>query len=142
MRRLRAICAGRLSEADYLARVTAVRDEIVGNKVADDLPNAVRGDAFAGAVWRLMREMLVPIARPDLDVVSAEAALAVAALVRAEYRVGWQDDAGPQNAMRAGIDDHLYAEVRGRRGLQRLESAAMDRIVDGVISIARRQLAR
>ena len=134
--------AGRLSEADYLARVTAVRDEIVGAKVADDLPNTVRGDAFAGAIWRLMREMLVPIAGPDLDVISAEAAVTVAALVRAECRVGWQDDAGPQNAMRAGIDDYLYAEVKGRRELCGLDSATMDRIADGVIGIARRQLAR
>ena len=44
--------------------------------------------------------------------------------------------------MRAGIDDYLYAEVKGRRELCGLDSATMDRIADGVIGIARRQLAR
>jgi type I restriction enzyme R subunit len=134
--------AGRLSEADYLARVTAVRDEIVGAKVADDLPEVVRGNDFAAAVWRLLRETLASIAGSDLDKVAAEAALAIAALVRTECRVGWQDDAGPQNAMRAGIDDYLYVEVKGRHGLWGLDAAIMDRIADGAIGIARRQLAR
>ena len=132
--------AGRLSEADYLARVTAVRDEIVGAKIADDLPDTVRSDAFSSAVWRLLRETLAPITGTDLDGIAADTALAIAALVRAECRVGWQDDAGTQNAMRAGIDDHLYAEVKGRRGLWGLDPATMDRIADGVIGIARRQL--
>lgn len=62
--------------------------------------------------------------------------------MRAACRVGWQDDIGPQNAMRAAIDDYLYDEVRGRRGVWSLDAAAMDAIADRIIAVARRQLAR
>lgn len=134
--------AGRLSEADYLARVTAVRDEIVGAKAAEDLPEAMRGDAFAGAVWRILRHALEPMAGSAVDAIASEATLAIATAVRAECRVGWQDDAGPQNAMRAAIDDYLYDEVKGRRGLWGLDAGTMDEVADRVIAVARRQLAR
>ena len=106
------------------------------------VPASATDEDLRRAYRRLLRETLAPIAGSDSAVVAAEAALAIAALVRTECRVGWQDDAGPQNAMRAGIDDHLYAEVKGRRGLWGLDTATMDRIADGVIGIARRQLAR
>lgn len=134
--------AGRLSEADYLARVTAVRDQIVGATVADDIPEPIRGDDFAGAVWRILDEALSPLAGSTTDDIATEATMSVAAAVRKECRVGWQDDAGPQNAMRAAIDDYLYDEVRGRRGIWGLNAAAMDDVADRIIAVARRQLAR
>ncbi len=134
--------AGRLSEAEYLARVTAVRDELVGTKAAADVPGAVRNDQFASAAWRILCEALEPLAGPDLDEVVSEAAVALSAIVRTHCRVGWQDDSGPQNAMRAAIDDHLYDEVKGRRGVWGLDTVAMDWIADQIISVARRQLAR
>jgi type I restriction enzyme R subunit len=134
--------AGRLSEADYLSRVTAVRDEIVGAKAGDDLPEEFRGDSFAGAVWRMLRQALEPVAGFGVDVVASEASVAIAAAVRAQCRVGWQDDSGPQKAMRAAIDDYLYDEVKGRRGLWALDAGTMDELADRVIAVARRQLAR
>ncbi|QDZ08217.1 type I restriction endonuclease subunit R [Sphingomonas panacisoli] len=134
--------AGRLSEADYLARVTAVRDEIVGVKASEDLPEAVRGDDFAGAVWRILREALLPLAGDDVDHIATDVTSSITAAVRAECRVGWQDDIGPQNAMRAGIDDILYDRVRDRRGIWGLDAAAMDEIADRIIAVARRQLPR
>ena len=134
--------AGRLSEADYLARVTEVRDEIVGLKAADDLPQDVRGDEFAAAVWRILHAALGPFSIKDINDVAVEASLALCAAVRAQCRVGWQDDAGPQNAMRAAIDDYLYDEIRGRRGVWGLDAIAMDDIADRIIAVARRQLAR
>ena len=134
--------AGRLSEAEYLARVTAVRDEIVGVVAASDVPEPVRGDEFAASVWRILHDVLEPVAGTSLGTVAREAAVAIAAIVRAHCRVGWQDDSGPQNEMRRAIDDYLYDDVKGRHGIYGLNTEMMDSIADQVIGIAQRQLAR
>jgi type I restriction enzyme, R subunit len=44
--------------------------------------------------------------------------------------------------MRGAIDDYLYDEVRGRRGVWGLDAGVMDSISDRIIAVARRQLAR
>ncbi len=132
--------AGRLSEADYLQSMMAVRDEIVGVRAAEDVPEALRPDEFAAAVFRILQEALAVLAPGDELLQSA--AMAIASMVRQEVRVGWQDDAGPQNAMRNRIEDYLMDDLKGSGQLSGLSFDDVDLILDQVLAVGRRQLAR
>lgn len=134
--------AGRLSEADLIERLTPIRDEVIGAAASDDVPDAIRGDAFAAVVFRIVREELAAIAGDAVDDIAMESGIALAGIVRAECRVGWQDDTGPQNAMRDGIESWLHDELNRARGLYGLDWDAIDRMADQIIASARRQLAR
>lgn len=131
--------AGRLAEAEYLTRVRAIRDQVVRQGQGDDVPDAVRGDDLATAVWRVAAEVLATVSEDAA--ISTEVGAAFAAIVRKHRRVGWQHDPDVENSIRNEMDDYLYDEIKGRRGLYGLEIDAMDQLIDRAIAIARRQLS-
>lgn len=133
--------AGRFAEAEYLTRVRDIRDKIVGHGASDDLPAGVRGDELASAIWRLAGEVLAPVAGAETGSVSVEVGAALAGIVRAHRRVGWQGDPDVENAIRNAMDDYLYDEIKRARGLSGLDVDAMDAIIERAIAVARRQLA-
>jgi type I restriction enzyme R subunit len=111
----------------------------VRQSAGDDAPEAVRGDELAIAVWRVAGEILAPLA-PDDDTLS-EIGSAFAGIVRSNRRVGWQNDPDVENAIRNAMDDYLYDEIKGQRGLFALDIAAMDQLIDRAVAIARRQMS-
>lgn len=131
--------AGRLAEAEYLTRVRDIRDQVVRQGQGDDVPEAVRGDDLATAVWRVAAEVLATVSEDAA--ISTEVGAAFAAIVRKHRRVGWQHDPDVENSIRNEMDDYLYDEIKGRRGLYGLEIDAMDQLIDRAIAIARRQLS-
>lgn len=131
--------AGRLAEAEYLTRVRDIRDQVVRQGQSDDVPEAVRGDDLATAVWRVAAEVLATVSEDAA--ISTEVGAAFAAIVRKHRRVGWQHDPDVENSIRNEMDDYLYDEIKGRRGLYGLEIDAMDQLIDRAIAIARRQLS-
>lgn len=133
--------AGRLAEADYLSRVRQVRDEVVEQGASHDVPEGVRGDDLASAIWRVAGELLAPVAGDMTASMAVEVGAALAAIVRANRRVGWQNDPDIENAIRNAMDDYLYDKVKGRRGLFGLDLDTMDTLIDRSIAIARRQLS-
>ncbi|MEG3152206.1 HsdR family type I site-specific deoxyribonuclease [Sphingomonas sp. ZT3P38] len=133
--------AGRLAEADYLTRVRDIRDQVVKQGASDDVPEGVRGDELASAAWRVANEVLAPIAGDQIEAISVDVGAALASIVRAHRRVGWQNDPDVENAIRNAMDDYLYDEIKGRRGLFGLDIETMDALIDRVVAIARRQLS-
>lgn len=131
--------AGRLAEAEYFTRVRDIRDQVVRQGQGDDVPEAVRGDDLATAVWRVAAEVLATVSEDAA--ISTEVGAAFAAIVRKHRRVGWQHDPDVENSIRNEMDDYLYDEIKGRRGLYGLEIDAMDQLIDRAIAIARRQLS-
>lgn len=131
--------AGRLAEAEYLTRVRDIRDQVVRQGQGDDVPEAVRGDDLATAIWRVAAEVLTTVSEDAA--VSTEVGAAFADIVRKHRRVGWQNDPDVENSIRNEMDDYLYDEIKGRRGLYGLEIDAMDQLIDRAIAIARRQLS-
>ena len=133
--------AGRLAEAEYLTRVKEIREQVVKQGASDDVPEGVRGDDLASATWRVAQEVLTPIAGSQAEAIAVDVGAALAGIVRANRRVGWQNDPDVENAMRNAMDDYLYDEIKGRRGLFSLDVETMDALIDRTMAIARRQLS-
>ncbi len=131
--------AGRLAEAEYLTRVRDIREHVIHQGETDDVPDIVRGDDLATAVWRMAAELLATLSQDAA--ISIDVGTAFAAIVRKHRRVGWQHDPDVENSIRNEMDDYLYDEIKGRRGLYGLEIDAMDQLIGRAIGIARRQLS-
>jgi type I restriction enzyme, R subunit len=134
--------AGRLSEKDYLDRIVKVRDEVVAGSRADEsVPESVRDDDLAGALYRNSEALLRDAVGGDAPTVAADTALAFAAIVRRHRKIGWQDDIDVQNNIRNAMDAFLYDEIKEARGIFGLDTATMDAVMDSALAIARRQAA-
>jgi len=133
--------AKRLSDLEYLQRVTEIKDAVVSRK-GDDLPPALNGDADAAAVYGLLRPF---VANHIGDVeqaqnTTAEAAMAVWNIFRRNRKVGYWDDLDAQRRTMNEIDDYLYDEVKGVRGIS-LSTEEMDEIIEKTMQLARHRMA-
>ena len=133
--------ARRLSDLEYLQRVTAIKDAVVSRK-GDDLPPALNGDADAAAVYGL----LLPFVANHLSdagqaqITAAGAAMAVWDIFRRNRKVGYWDDLDAQRRTMNAIDDYLYDEVKGARGIA-LSTDEMDEIIEKTMQLARHRMA-
>lgn len=133
--------AKRLSDLEYLQRVTAIKDAVVSRK-GDDLPPALNGDADAAAVYGLLRPFVANHLSNDEQAqnTAAEAAMAVWDIFRRNRKVGYWDDLDAQRRTMNEIDDYLYDEVKGARGIA-LSTEEMDEIIDKTMQLARHRIA-
>lgn len=133
--------ARRLSDLEYLQRVTEIKDAVVSRK-GDDLPTALNGDADAAAVYGLLRPFVANHLSDDEQAqnTAAEAAMAVWDIFRRNRKVGYWDDLDAQRRTMNEIDDYLYDEVKGARGIE-LSTEEMDEIIDKTMQLARYRMA-
>ncbi len=133
--------AKRMSDLEYLKRVTEIKDAVVSRK-GEDLPPALNGDADAAAVYGLLRPF-VASHLSDADKAqtnAAEAAVAVWDIFRRNRKVGYWDDLDAQRRTMNEIDDYLYDELKGARGIA-LSTDEMDEIIDKTMQLARHRMA-
>jgi type I restriction enzyme, R subunit len=132
--------AKRLFDLEYLQRVTEIKDAVVSRK-GDDLPPVLNGDADAAAVYGLLR----PFAANHLSdaeqaqTTAADAAKAVWDIFRRNRKVGYWDDLDAQRRTMNEIDDYLYDEVKGARGIA-LSTDEMDEIIEKTMQLARHRM--
>ena len=133
--------AKRLSDLEYLQRVTEIKDAVVSRK-GDDLPPALNGDADAAAVYGLLRPFVASHLSDteQAQTTAAEAAMAVWDIFRRNRKVGYWDDLDAQRRTINEIDDYLYDEVKGARGIA-LSTDEMDEIIDKAMQLARHRMA-
>ena len=133
--------AKRLSDLEYLQRVTEIKDAVVSRK-GDDLPPALNGDADAAAVYGLLRPFVANHLSDDEQAqnTAAEAAMAVWDIFRRNRKVGYWDDLDAQRRTMNEIDDYLYDEVKGARGIA-LSTDEMDEIIEKTLQLARHRMA-
>lgn len=130
----------RLTDKEYLERVTAIRDAVVHRK-DEELPSALRSDPDAAALFGVLRAELsshqaVPA---QLDGLASDAAQAIWGIVRRNLKVGYWDDPDAQKRTMNDIDDYLYDELRGKRGIS-LSPGEMDLIIEKTMTLARHRL--
>jgi type I restriction enzyme, R subunit len=132
--------AKRLSDLDYLQRVTEIRNAVVSRK-GDDLPPALSKDADAAAVFGLLRPFVAKhlTDAEQIQTHAADAATAVWGIVRSNRKVGYWDDLDAQRRTMNEIDDYLYDELRGARGIA-LSTDEMDEIIDKTMQLARHRM--
>ncbi len=133
--------AKRLSDQDYLHRVTEIKDAVVSRK-GEDLPPALAGDADAAAVYGLLGPFVANHLSDSEQAreAAAEAAKAVWDIFRRNRKVGYWDDLDAQRRTMNEIDDYLYDEVKGARGIA-LSTVEMDEIIDKTMQLARHRMS-
>ena len=133
--------AKRLSDLEYLQRVTAIKDAVVTRK-GDDLPPMLAGDADAAAVYGLLQPFVAAHVSEatEAQATAAQSAKAVWQIFRRNGKVGYWDDLDAQRRTMNEIDDYLYDELKGARGIP-LSTAEMDEIIDKTMQLARHRMA-
>ena len=133
--------AKRLSDLEYLQRVTEIKDGVVSRK-GDDLPPVLNGDADAAAVYGLLRPFVASHLSDaeQTQTTAAEAAKAVWDIFRRNRKVGYWDDLDAQRRTMNEIDDYLYDEVKSARGIA-LSTEEMDEIIEKTMQLARHRMA-
>ena len=72
--------------------------------------------------------------------VSADAALAIQDILKRNWKVHFWDDADAQKRTINDIDDFLYDEIKGTRGIE-LTTAQMDEIIERSMQLARHRMS-
>lgn len=132
--------ANRLSDLDYLHRVTMIRDAVV-SRTGDDLPDSLAGDADAAAVYGVLRPFVAGYMADEVQAqaTAAEASKALWEIFRRNHKVGYWDDLDAQRRTMNEIDDYLYDEVKGARAIP-LSTDDMDEIIERTMQLARHRM--
>lgn len=133
---IKAFREQRLSDAEYLRRVREISEDVRDRK-GDTVPEAVRYNGDARAMYGVVRETLTPYetAQASLEPVAAAAALDIERLIDRLSVVDWVQNSDVQNQMRNVIEDRLFELVdRDKIGLT-LED--IDDIIERCINVAR-----
>jgi type I restriction enzyme, R subunit len=134
---IRAYREGRLSAADYLRKVTEVKEALLTRK-EDDLPPKLVGNDNARAYYHEVAEMLNRhSAGFDAKDVAADAGLKLDGIIQNRRIVGWSTNSDVQNRMRLEIEDYLH-ELMAEKGFQ-LGYDEIDTIIEGCLAVARRR---
>jgi type I restriction enzyme R subunit len=137
---IRAFREQRLSDADYLRKVSEITER-VRNRTGDDIPAELAHRDVAKAFFGVLQSVLAPYASGDIDprAVSTTASLAIDEIVQEHRIVNWTNNADVQNRMKGAIEDYLF-ELKEQRGVH-LTFKDIDRILEAVLDIARTRYA-
>ncbi|GAB4122497.1 MAG: HsdR family type I site-specific deoxyribonuclease [Sideroxydans sp.] len=133
--------AKRITDLEYLQRVTDIKDSVVKRK-SDDLPAAIAGDEDAAAVYGLLQPFVAAHVTDAEQArqIAAETAKSVWGVFLSNRKVGYWDDLDAQRRTMNEIDDYLYDEVKGRQGIA-LATTEMDEIIEKTMQLARHRMA-
>lgn len=126
--------AKRLSDLEYLQRVSEIRDKVV-NREHDDIPEALQGNDDAMAFYGILK----PYFKASDETVACAAAVTINKIIRHHWKVHFWDDLDAQKQAMNDIDDYLYDEVRGERGID-LSTEQMDEIIEKSMQLARHRV--
>lgn len=132
--------AGRISDLEYLKRASKIKDAVV-NRKTDDVPAVLHGNDHAIACFGVLEPYF---ARHVADVtqakdVAAEAAVSIWAIVERNRVVGFWDNLDAQRRAMNEMDDFLYDQIRGERGIP-LATEEMDEIINRSMHLARHRM--
>ena len=135
----------RISEIEYLTKVTEVMESVVG-RTGDKLPEVLRDRDVAKAFYGVLNETFdglelkedsVPYRTQNL---AANLAVQIEDEIQKRLVVDWQANPDVQNEMRNAIDDLLY-EARSAKGVP-LTVQDMDAIIERALDIAKNRFSR
>jgi type I restriction enzyme R subunit len=150
--------AERISEAEYLAKVTDIMEQTRGSH-AEEVPEVLKENDLSRALFGALKEQMAvkpsseatgddgvvredtptyggdtPRPPPPTDEVLAEAAVAMDKIIRNHAVVRWRENVDAQNRMRNDLDDFLF-DLQKQKGIV-LSFVQMDAIIENVIRIA------
>ena len=128
--------AKRISDLEYLNRVSDYRDKVVTRR-HDDSPEKIAGDDNAVALYGNLKSLFEPSVK-DAEVceeVAVDFALELLKILENHRKVNFWDDDDEQNRTIDDIEDFLYDEIVGKRGIE-LSAEQMDNIINRSIQLA------
>lgn len=129
--------ARRISDLDYLASVTDIRNRVV-SKQHDDVPDALQGNDEACAYFGLIKPLFMQyeMDSDQIDSIVSETSLAIQRTIDLHWKVDfWADENAVKRAVN-GIDDYLFDEVKDKYGIS-LSTGQMDEIIEKTMQVAK-----
>lgn len=126
----------RLSDAQYLAKVTEAMETIRG-KNKSDYPISIHNSDDAKAYYGVLKQDITDLNTSEAEIVLAELALKAHDAIERNKIRDWQGNRDIQNKMSIELEDLLYA-LKGRYDLS-LPSSKMDEIINTLIMVAKRR---
>lgn len=137
---IRAFREQRLSDAEYLGKVTEIAEK-VKNRTGDDIPEALTHREVAKAFFGVLQDVFVEYGGDGFDPRSAstDASVAIDDIIQQNRIVNWTNNTDIQNRMVGAIEDYLF-ELKEQYRVD-LTFEDIDRILEMVIDIARKRYA-
>jgi type I restriction enzyme R subunit len=109
----------------------------------DDVPGKLSGNEDAMAFYGVLKpfyeqHQLEPEA---CDEIAADTSLAVQEIFKSHWKVQFWDDDDAQKQAVNDIDDYLYDEIKGKRGVS-ISLDQMDEIIERTMQVARHRSGR
>lgn len=129
--------ARRISDLEYLQRVSVLKDAVVQRK-SDDLPPALARNENAAAVFGVVKPYVAHHTSDEQTAaaVAAAAAVNIWEIIQRNKKVGFWDDLDAQRRTINDLDDYLYDEIKGVKGIA-LGTEEMDDIIARTMQLAR-----
>jgi type I restriction enzyme R subunit len=129
--------ARRISDLEYLKKVTEIRNKVV-TRQHDDVPDKLDGNENAMAYYGLLKQYVdVPDQKAnESEDIAADTAIAIDNILQRHWKIQFWDDDDAQKRAINDIDDFLYDEVKGVRGID-LSLEQMDEIIERAMQLAR-----
>ncbi|HDP93881.1 MAG TPA: type I restriction endonuclease subunit R [Candidatus Aminicenantes bacterium] len=129
--------AKRISDLEYLDKVTAIRDKVVG-KEHDHVPDKLEGLDEAIAYFGVLKDIFSDCGLDESEVnnIAADTAKKIFDILKQRYKVNFWQDEDAQNQAANAIDDYLFDELNAKRNLD-LDPVKMDAIIERTMRIAR-----
>ena len=127
--------ARRISDLDYLNKVSDIRDSVVSKK-HDDVPDAIRGNDEACAYYGM--------AKNYFDSEKLQVKEETVAYMAENFQQAFEDEKvvdfwrneNAVNRVKSKIDDYFYDELKGKQGIE-LGTKQMDEIIEKTMQIAK-----
>jgi type I restriction enzyme R subunit len=137
---IRAFREQRLSDAEYLRKVTELAEKIK-NRTGDDIPGELTHRDVAKAFFGVLQEAFAGYAAGGFEprVASTTASLAIDEIIQQNRIVNWTNNMDVQNRMTGAIEDYLF-DLKDQHGID-LTLEDIDRILEMVLDISRTRYA-
>jgi type I restriction enzyme R subunit len=134
--------AKRITDLAYLQKVIEVRNKVVARE-HDNIPAKLAGDEHAQAFFGILRPFFEEQKLDEglCDEISADTAIAIHNILTRNWKVHFWDDTDSQKLIENEIDDFLYDEIKGARGIA-LSAEQMDEIIERSMQLARHRMQR
>jgi len=132
--------ARRISDMEYLDRVTEIRDKVATRR-HDDVPRKLEGNEDAVAYYGILLPFFEGRQGSESagEDIAADTALAIQSILRGHWKVRFWDDHDAQKRAMNDIDDYLYDQVKDRHGIE-LSPGRMDEIIERSMRIGRHRM--
>jgi type I restriction enzyme R subunit len=132
----------RIDERAYLERIRELHETAAAHLKgeSDDVPAGLLGDGDAIAFWGVVRQELVQAGIAG-QAAAERIATVMLGIVKANLRVGWQDDAGAEHGILTAFEDWALDKAPAELGFP-LSLEFVDLLAPRLIAVARERLRR